>query len=179
MRVFKYANTNLDHMTVAQDAQELLTKRKYKEASNLLDSALAKKENDELFYLRGLVSLKLKNYDAAQEFFERALFMKKKAEYYRAKGLAHFEIFEIDEAITALNHSIILEPNAIAHFFLAIGYMLLDHPNSDSHLKKARELDPKRVKQLLFNFYSFFLETDPNLNEDQKKEIVQKIKRIS
>lgn len=167
-------------MREAEEARQLLAQQKYKDAGDVLDSLLTlQKENDELWYLRGIVSLKMKSYDAAQEYFERAIFLRKKAEYYKMKGMAHFEIFELGAAVDCFLASLTLQPaDAISHFFLATCYMLLDDPRSDEHIKKAHEIDAKKTKQLLSNFYALFLQNDPRLSDAQKRKIQDRIKKI-
>lgn len=167
-------------MDEADDAKALLAQQKYKEAGEVLDRLLSRqKDKDELWYLRGMVALKMKGYGAAQEYFERALAIRKKAEYYRMKGMAHFEIFELREAVESFLGSVALEPSdAVSHFFLAICYMLLDDPNSAEHLRKAHELDPKKTKQLVSNFYTLFIENDPRISDARKKAIEKKIRTV-
>jgi tetratricopeptide (TPR) repeat protein len=158
----------------------LLAQQRYKDAGRVLDAMLMQnRDSDELWYLRGVVSLKLKSYDAAQEHFERALFIKKKAAYFKMKGMAHFEIFELEDAIDAFTDALAIQPkDAETEFFVAVCYMLMDDPRSDRHLKNAQGLDPKRTGQLLSNFYSFFIAGDPRVGDAQKKRIEQKIKSL-
>lgn len=161
-------------------ARDLLTKQKYKEAGEVLDGLLAKeKKNDEAWYLRGVLSLKLKNYQKAQEHFDRAIAIKKKADYYKMKGMAYFEVYEIENAIksflAALKQN---SSDSVSHFFLAVCYMLQDDGKATKYMKKAYELDAKKTKQLLSNFYTLFLEKDTYITEAQKKKILERIKSL-
>jgi tetratricopeptide (TPR) repeat protein len=158
----------------------LLAQQRYRDAGRMLDAMLARnRDNDELWYLRGIVSLKLKSYDSAQEYFERALFISRKAGYLRTKGMAHFEIFELDEAMEAFLSALAINPKDVeSEFFAAICYMMMDDPRSAQHLAKAQALDPRRTGQLLSNFYSFFIEKDPRIGEGRKKALVQRIKSL-
>lgn len=161
-------------------ARELLTKQEYTEARNLLEDLLEHdKENDELWYLRGVLSLKLKNYGRAQEFLDRALFIKRKPEYHKMKGMGYFEVYELENAIGSFKEALELEANdAVSHFFLAICYMLKDDPKAVEHIRMAREADPKKTRQLLSNFYSLFIEKDRRISDEQKKSISEKIKAL-
>jgi tetratricopeptide (TPR) repeat protein len=162
------------------EVRALFAKQRYADAGRVLDGILRQsKDNDELWYLRGVVCLKLRSYDSAQEYFGRALFIKKKPGYFRMKAMAHFEIFELEEAIDAFTEALALAPkDAESEFFIAVCYMLMDDPRSDLHLKRARQLDPRRTGALLSNFYAFFIEKDPRVGEAQKKSLLQKIKSL-
>jgi tetratricopeptide (TPR) repeat protein len=162
------------------EVRSLLAQQRYRDAGRVLDGMLRQsRDDDELWYLRGIISLKLKGYDSAQEYFERALFIRKKPDYFRMKGMAHFEIFELDDAVDAFTDALAMQPReAETEFFIAICYMLMDDPRSDRHLKRARQLDPRRTNQLLSNFYSFFIEKDPRIGDAQKKSLAQKIKSL-
>lgn len=163
-----------------EQARSLLIKQRYREAADLLDRLLpGNTENDELWYLRGIASLKLKSYDAAQECFERALLLGKKSRYYQIKGMAHFEVFEMEDAAAAFLNALALEPNdATSNFFLAMCYLFLDDPRSDTHIKKAHALNSKKTKQLLLNFYTLFLKDDPRTSESQRNAIEAQIKGL-
>ncbi|MDD5171439.1 MAG: tetratricopeptide repeat protein [Candidatus ainarchaeum sp.] len=163
-----------------EQARSLLAKQRYREAADLLDRLLPRdSDNDELWYLRGMVSLKLKNYDAAQECFERALLLGKKSRYYQIKGMAHFEVFEMEEAAEAFLNALALEPNdATSNFFLAMCYLFLDDPRSDAHIKRAHEINSKKTKQLLLNFYTLFLKDDPRTSVAQRNAIEAQIKSL-
>lgn len=160
--------------------QGLLAKQRYREAGSALDSLLMRrKDSDELWYLRGVVSLKLKGYGSAQECFERAISIRERPEYYRMKGIAHFEIFELDEAADAFLRALALKPkDAESEFFAAMCYMLMDDARATAHMKRAQELDARRTGQLLANFYSFFIEKDPGATEAQKKDVSRRIRAM-
>jgi tetratricopeptide (TPR) repeat protein len=163
-----------------EDARALLMQQRYREAGGLLDRLILQKEGDhELWYLRGMVSLKLKNYDAAMECFERALMISKRSRYYQIKGMAHFEMFEIKEALEAFRQSLAMEPlDVVSHFFVSLCFMMQDDPRCGKHLRMAFETDPKKTRQLLMNFYSLFLQNDPRLTPAQKSRIEVRLKDI-
>ncbi|MFH1785263.1 MAG: tetratricopeptide repeat protein [Candidatus Micrarchaeota archaeon] len=165
-------------MAEFDEARNLLSQQKYKEAALMLDRTMPNNKNkDEFWYLRGVVSLKLKNYDAAQEFFDRALAVEKKSKYYQIKGMAYFELFEIDEAVDAFLSALALEPdNATINFFLSISYLFLDDPRSEQYIRKAYTADMKKTRQLLLNFYTVFLKNDRSLTDVQKRKIEEKIR---
>jgi tetratricopeptide (TPR) repeat protein len=163
-----------------KEVQRLLAQQKYTKAAAELDKLLiSKKDNGELWYLRGVASLKLQNYEKTQEYLERALFCGKKAKYYQMQGMAHFEIFDINEAVESFRQALVLEPeDATTNFFLAICYMLLDDQRSAGFLQKALQADSRKTKQLLMNFYSLFIDNDPTVTEAGKKKLLQRIKKI-
>jgi tetratricopeptide (TPR) repeat protein len=167
-------------MQELERARSLLRELKFKEAAAVLDRLiLTDSGNDELWYLRGVISLKMRNYDAAQDCFERALLLGRQSRYYQIKGMAHFELFEIEKAVEAFNEALEIEPDdPTTNFFLAICYLFLDDPRSDSHIKKARNLDGKKTKQLLLNFYSLFLKEDPRITPAQKKKIEERMRGV-
>ena len=162
------------------EVQRLLAQQKYREAARLLDGLLSSdNENGELWYLRAVASLKMKNYDAVQEYLERALFTGKKARYYQMKGMAYFEIFELEPAIESFQEALALEPaDVTSNFFIAICYMLLDDPRSADYIKKARTVNGKKTRQLLLNFYTLFLKDDPYISDALKRRMMKRIKTI-
>lgn len=168
-------------MDGVQEARDLLMKQRYKEAGSLLDSLILQKgDDDELWYLRGMVSLKSKNYDAAMECFERALLLSKRSRYYQIKGMAYFEMFDIKEALASFRQSLAMEPqDVVSNFFVALCYLMQDDPRSGKHLKAAYDADPKKTKQLLMNFYTIFLQNDSRLSPAQKARIEQRLKEIA
>jgi tetratricopeptide (TPR) repeat protein len=168
-------------MQEINDARSLIFAGKYREAGVLLDSLLKKeKENDELWYLRGIVSLKLKSYEHAHECFEHALWLNKKAEYYKIKGMAHMEMFELWEALSDFEAALKLDKNdATTYFLIAICYLLLGDERSEYYLKSAWKLNRKRTKTLLKNFYESLIQPDPYTNKKMKDEIEKQLKDLS
>ena len=164
-------------MAEFDEARSLLSQQKYKEAALMLDRIMPDNKNkDEFWYLRGVVSLKLRNYDAAQESFDRALMLERKSKYYQIKGMAHFEVFEIDEAVEAFLNALEIEPkNATTNFFLSISYLFLDDPRSEKYIQRAYDADNKKTKQLLLNFYTLFLKNDMGMSATQKDKIESRI----
>ncbi len=156
-----------------KEVQRLIKQKRYKEAAELLDRMLTKdKENADLWFLRGVVSLKLRSYDVAHENIGMALLIDEKPEYHRMKGIAHFEVFELEDAIKEFRDAIGLdEKDATSHFFLSMAYMFADDPRSEAYLKKAKELNGRKTRQLLKNFYSVFLKKDPSVSDAQKRKI--------
>lgn len=168
-------------MAEISQAKKLLFSRKYREAAKLLDEMLvADKDNDEVLFLRAVVSLKLQNHDNAISYLTRALIVKKKGEYYRTLGMAHLEIFELEKAAENFWMALQEDENDIdANFFLAICYMLMDNHKSEEFLKRAYQLDKKRTKILLRNFYTLFLRDDPKISDLQKRNIEEQIKKLN
>jgi tetratricopeptide (TPR) repeat protein len=167
-------------MEELEEAKALLGAQKYKEAAEALDRMLLiSPGKDELWYMRGIVSLKMRSYDAAQDCFERALMLGRKSKYYQIKGMAHFELFEMEEAVEAFREALAIEPeDPTTNFFLAMCYLFLDDPKADDHIRKARSQDGKKTKQLLLNFYALFLKGDSRVNEVQKKRIEDRLKLL-
>lgn len=163
-----------------EEAQRLIKQKRYKKAAKLLDRMLAKdKENADLWFLRGVVSLKLRSYDAAQEHLERALTIEKKPRYHRLKGMAHFEIFELEDAIKDFRNAIELdEKDATSNFFLSLAYMFANDSQSETYLKRAKEINCRKTKQLLRNFYDIFIKDDPSVSDAQKRKMEERISSI-
>ena len=162
-----------------EKAKNLLNSGKFRETGALLNMLLGKdKNNDELWYLRGLVSLKLKNYETAQEYFERALWIKKRAEYYQIKGMAHMEMYEFEEAIDQFEKAAhIDEKNPSTFFYIALCYMFLNNPVGKEYMEKAYSISKKKTKELVKNFYSVFFKEE--LTDGTKKDLESKIENIS
>ncbi|MFN7991687.1 MAG: tetratricopeptide repeat protein [Candidatus Micrarchaeia archaeon] len=167
-------------MAETEEAKALIAQGRYKEAGAALDRTLISlRDDDEAWYLRGVVFLKLKNYDGAQECFERALILGRKSRYYQIKGMAHFELFEMNEAAEAFRNALAIEPeDATTNFFLAMSYLFLDDPRSDDHLKRANGLNSKKTRALLMNFFTLFIKDDPRISAAQKSKIEERMKAI-
>lgn len=163
-----------------EEARSLLFQHRYSDAAAAIDRMLMEKPNDdELWYLRGVVSLKLKNYDAAQECFERALVLGRKSKYYQIKGMAHFELFEVEEAIKAFTEALAIEPeDATTNFFLSLCFMFQDDPRAGDFIKKAKAADRKKTAQLLLNFYTLFIREDPKVSQATKSRLEQRLKEL-
>lgn len=166
-------------MAEISDAKALISSGKYREAGRLLDRMLGARETHELWYLRGVVSLKLRNYDDAIEDFERALSLRKSALYLRMKGVARLELFELQDAIADFNEALKIEPDdLLSNFYIAVCYMFLDDPRSAGYLKKAFSLDRKKTKELLKDFYVMFFREDPLISKALKTDLETRIDRI-
>ncbi|MFH1394491.1 MAG: tetratricopeptide repeat protein [Candidatus Micrarchaeota archaeon] len=161
-------------------AKGLLSSGKYREAAELLDNLLsAKPENDELWYLRGIASLKAGNNKGAQQSFIRATFIKKRGEYFRMMGIAHMEVFELEEAIDAFQAALEMSPKDVqSAFFLSVCYMFFDSPKSVKYIKLANSIDKTKTRQLLNNFYSVFFGGNKKLDEKAKNKIRAALKKI-
>jgi tetratricopeptide (TPR) repeat protein len=166
-------------MPGVKDAKLLISKKRFKEAGALLDKILRTKESDALWYLRGLVSLKLRSYDSAIESFEKAAMMKKRALYLRMKGISRMELFELEDALGDFEAALILDPNDhLSNFYSAICYMFLDNPESAKFLRRAYSINKKRTKELLKDFYIMFFRKDPLVNDAIKEDIKRRIGKI-
>lgn len=166
-------------MAEISDARALISSGKYREAGRLIDRLLGAQETHELWYLRGVVSLKMRNYDDAIEDFDRALSMRKNALYLRMKGVAKLELFELQDAISDFSDALKLEPDdLLSNFYAAVCYMFLDDPRSAGYLKKAFSIDRKKTKELLKDFYVMFFREDPLISKALKSDLERRIDRI-
>ncbi len=161
-------------------AKSLLNAERFKEAATALNTLIGKnKDNDELWYLRGLVSLKLKNYDNAHEYFEHALWINQKPAYYKIKGMAHMEMYEFEQALEQLEKAAELDKKDVSTFFyIAICYMFLNNQLGKEYLQRAYVLDKKKTKSLIKNFYSIFFKEEKLLNSKIKRALESKIESI-
>ena len=159
-------------------ARQLIAQGHYREAKDIIEQLIRQKEDDELYYLRGIISLKMKNHDSAQEYFERAIAMENRAIYHRTSGMAYFEIFDIENAVSSFKDALALDPqDHTANFFLALSYMLVDDPTSTDYLKRAYAINPRKTQQLLYRFYELFIKKDPAISDAQKKKIMESIEK--
>ena len=160
--------------------RNLLAAGKYREAERILNRLLKEnRDNDELWYFLGILAAKLNNHDSAQEYLERAITLKKKPEYLWFRGMAYMEIFEIEQAIEAFEELLKIDAKNIdANFFLSICYLLLDDSRSEKYLKMAYELDKRKTKRLLKNFFDVFVSRAPAITENMKLKIEKELKTL-
>ena len=163
-----------------EKAKQLLNSKKYREAALLIDQLLAKnKENDELWYLRGLVSLKVKSYAAAHECLARAASLKRKPEYYKLSGMASMECYEFEAALESfMLASGMDKQDPELPFYISICYMFLNDPMGKQYMEKAFTMNKKRTKQLISEFYSIFFKNDKEISGKVKSELEKKIDGI-
>lgn len=161
-------------------AKDMLASGKYREAGRVLNRLLRKnRENDELWYFLGVLAVKLKNYELAHEYLERAVSINKKPEYLWFSGMAYMETLEIDEAIDTFEEVLKIDKRSVdANFFLAICYLLLDDPESERYIKAAYDIDKKKTKQLLKNFFQVFVSKTPGLRAGLKAKIEKELKNL-
>ncbi len=167
-------------MQEREQVRKLMAVGKYRDAGVLLDSLLRKeKKNDEIWYLRGILSLKLKNYEHAHECFEQALWLNKKTEYYKIRGMAHMENFEIDAALVLFENALKLNKNdASLYFFIAVCYLLIGDPRSEDYFKVAWKLNKKITRELIKNFYDTIIKPDFSINKKLKEEIEKELEKL-
>lgn len=163
-------------MATVAEAQKLLRLGKVREAGTVVDVLLkTNKDNSELWYLRGLVSLRVKNYDYAHECFVHALEIEKKPAYYKIRGMSYMETYEFEDALTqfeeALNAN---KKDAEVYFYIALCYLFLNNPLAKSYLEKAYRQDDKKTKNLIKNFFEIFFRGEGAL----QKNILEKIKKL-
>ncbi len=154
---------NLPSASIVMDeletAKKMISAGKYREAGRVINKLLRKnRENDQLWYFLGLLALKMKNYDLADEYIEQAISIKTKPEYFWLKGMAKLEILETEAAIETFSRLLEMDENNVdANFFLSVCYLLIDDLRSEKFLKKAFKLNKRRTKQLLRNFFETFI----------------------
>lgn len=159
-------------MTIDQEIKELIKSREYLTAGKILDLEISKnKNNPNLWYLRGIVSLKSKNYPHSLECFDRALQLKKDFEYFRIKGMTYLEMFEFEEALIEFENALKLRKDSEVYFYISLCYMFLDDPRAREYMETAYLRDKEKTKKLLLSFYSGVFENSWELNEKQKKEL--------
>lgn len=157
------------------DFKTLINQKKYAEAGKMLDNALMKKESDELYYLRAIVSYKLKNYENAQLMLEHALSMKKEPEYLKFKAIIIMERLEFAEAFEILKELAAITKDAEMYFLSATCLMFLDDPKSKEYLQLAHAADPIKTKVLIKEFYNTFFKNNLFLSENEKKLLEERI----
>ncbi len=159
-------------------AKSQLSSGKIRSAGKTLDGLLSEDpEKDELWYLRGIVALKLKNYDGAMEYFSRAALLRKKAKYVRMIGLAHMEMYELESAIGAFREALEIDSkDALSAFFLSVCYMFFDNPLALEYIRMAYRIDKKKTKRLLNNFYTAFFGGKKKLDAETREKILETLK---
>ncbi len=157
------------------DYENLLARGKYAEAGKLMDAELGKGGNDRLFYLRAVVSYKLRSYDHALEMLERALMSKRDPDYLKVKALVLMETLDYKSAFECLEESLKLKDDAESHFLAFMCLMFLDDPGSRKHLRLAYSLDKAKTSSLLKDFYSAFFKNNAFLSESEKKALEAKL----
>ncbi|MBI2079389.1 hypothetical protein HYT84_01380 [Candidatus Micrarchaeota archaeon] len=164
-----------------ESIRKLILNNKLKEAGSTLDGILKlNKNDDEAWYLRGVVSLKLNNHDYAQECFEHAIANKEKPEYYKISGMAHLEVFELEDAANEFQKATELDKkDPDNYFFIAVCYILMDNPLARNFIEKAYLRDKKKTKELLLKFYSNFIEKDHTIPKKMKIEIFDKLNKMN
>ncbi|MDD5337407.1 MAG: hypothetical protein PHS02_02890 [Candidatus ainarchaeum sp.] len=160
------------------DFEMLIRKGKYREAAKALDAEMAKKESDRLYYLRAIVSYKLKNYEYAMEMVEHALFLKKEPDYLKLKGLMLMETLDFGAAFEAFSQVIKMRKDAEAYFLSSVCLMFLDDARSKDYLQLAYLSDRARTKSLINEFYTDFFKNNRFIGEKEKRALEEKIKKV-
>ncbi|MGB9719031.1 MAG: tetratricopeptide repeat protein [Candidatus Anstonellales archaeon] len=165
-------------MTEMATILDLVEKKKYGEAATLLDEVLIKQKTPELYYLRGIISMRLKNYDYAIECLEKAMADGgDKKEIFRAMASAYIEQGKFLQAKEHLEQ--IDKKDVDAYFLLAISSIFLNDPiSAKEYMNLAYLKDRERTKELLEHFYSIFIRPNPELTEKEKEFLWEKIRSI-
>lgn len=157
----------------------LISKGQYSQAAKALDNAMAEKEEPHLYYLRAVVSYRLKNYEYAHEMVEHALFMKKEPDYMKLKALMLMETLDFEDALNILEKVVSIRNDAEAYFLGAVCMMFMDNPKSRDYLQLAYLADKKRTKEMIKEFYNKFFKNNKFLSENEKKGLAKKVLEIS
>lgn len=165
--------------TIENKIKMLLTKEKYKEASELLNDYILKdKEDNVAWYLLGIVAMRMKNYDLAHEYFERSLLLKKDCSALLFDGLAYLEMFDTESAKRKFSACLEIEPNhQEANFYLAICYLLEGNPLSSKYIKNAYAIDKKKTLRMLQDFFREVIEKNPFYKSEEKESIRKELEK--
>ncbi|MBN2477744.1 hypothetical protein JXB01_00460 [Candidatus Micrarchaeota archaeon] len=166
-------------MGTVDRAVSLLEKKKYKESALLLDKELKKRNNDRrLWYLRSLVSLNLNNFEYALECINTALMLKKDARFYKLRGLIYLQNYLFEDAVENFKISFEMSKDSETAFYLSITGMFLSIPDAGNYLSYAYKKDKEKTKKMLLSFYRNFMSRTPDLSENEKKALLNNIKRL-
>ena len=163
-----------------EEAKGLLNNNKLREAGTAFDMLLTNKKNQpDIWYLRGLVSLKLKNYTYAHECFTYAVELEKKAEYYKINGMAYMEQYDLEAALEAFEEGLAIEKkDPELYFYSALSCLFLNDTRAQNFLERAYALDRKKMKNMVKNFFDVFFKDDHLLDEKTKEEIKKKLEKL-
>jgi tetratricopeptide (TPR) repeat protein len=151
----KYSGKRITMST--NEVESLISSGNIRSASRKLSDMVSDNpDNDHLWYLKGMTSLKARNYEGALDSFTKAHMLRKKPEYFRMKGIANMQVFNLDDAIENFEEALEHGKDVQSLFFLSVCYMFFDNSLAMDFLKKAYLEDRKKTKQLLNNFYSTF-----------------------
>ena len=163
-----------------EEAKRLLNENKLAEAGAAFDILLAdKRDQPDLWYLRGLVSLKVKNYPYAHDCFEQARTIKKKTDYYKINGMAYMEQYKLQEALEEFESALENEKkDPELYFYSALCCLFLNDNHAQNYFELAYALDKKKMKNMIKNFFEVFFRGDTHIDEKTKQAINQKIERM-
>lgn len=163
-----------------EKAGELIEKNSLENAQEILDSLLVNNpDNDRALYLRALIHQKRKSYNLAIENFTKAISIKRKKEYLRELALCNFELFDLDESMKNLRGALeIDDKDFIANFFYSMCLVLMDDPRAKKALENTKKLDEKKTKLLLKSFANLFIDRDPRLSSEYKRNLHSKIENF-
>ena len=160
------------------DFELMIRNGKYREAAKALDAEMAKKEGDRLYYLRAIVSYKLKNYEYAMELVEHALFLKKEPDYLKLKGLMLMETLDFGAAFEMFSEVIQTRKDAEAYFLSSVCLMIMDDARSKDYLQLAYLSDRAKTKSMLNDFYADFFRNNRFIGEKEKRALEEKIRKV-
>ncbi len=160
------------------DYEKLIDDGRYMEAARLIDAELAKKEGDRLYYLRAIVSYKLRNYEYAHEMLEHALYMKKDPDYLKLKALILMETLDFGAAFEELKMVLEQRKDAECYFLSSMCLMFMDSPKSREYLQLAYLANPAKTKALVREFYTQFFSNNRNISGKERKALEARIAAI-
>lgn len=162
-----------------ETVKQFIQNNKLFEATEGLEELLSQdKDHDELWYLRGIISLKLKNYDYAHECFENAVHRQQKVEYYKIDGMAYMETYDVKNAIQKFEAALRINEDLEIYFFLAICHTFLADEKASAYFGAALKIDKNKTMQMARQFFKEFFKEQHGLNFPLKEKIKQKIEQL-
>ncbi|MDD2655472.1 MAG: tetratricopeptide repeat protein [Candidatus ainarchaeum sp.] len=159
-----------------EESLALLRAGKVSELRKRAKDALKKDKMDpEAWFMLGMAAQHEGQRPHAIECFERALYVKPDPKYYRAKASVHMESFEFEQAVEELQEALDIKEDADSLFLLAICMLFLDSPDAARYMHRAHQLDKKRTKELLRDFFLRFFKDDKGISDKEKKRLWAKI----
>jgi tetratricopeptide (TPR) repeat protein len=159
-----------------EESLALLRAGKANELRRRAKEALKKNKMDpEAWFMLGMAAQHEGQRSYAVECFERALYSKPDPKYYRAKASVHIEAFEFGQAVEELQEALDIKEDVDSLFLLSICMLFLDSPDAAKYMHRAHQLDEKRTKELLRDFFLRFFKNDQGISDKEKKNLWAKI----
>lgn len=159
-----------------EESLALLRAGKVNELRRRAKEALKKDKMDpEAWFMLGMAAQHEGQRSHAVECFERALYVKPDPKYYRAKASVHMEAFEFGQAVEELQEALDIKEDVDSLFLLSICLLFLDSSDAARYMHRAHEVNSKRTKELLRDFFLRFFKEDKGISDKEKKRLWAKI----